>query len=520
MLTLFILLGGTLSDIFFCNANWPIVKYTNGTVGVKNDGGTVQVQSTDMLVDGNLSVGGKLFVQGIDVSVTIFTQTQNISEILSELQSLTPPTCMPPGGDKLQFDGTNWICICYGLYSGPTCEIKGQPIPLTDDNIRMVLTFCLAESPISGLCQNYATLSGFGTLPDFDTSMVTNMQSLFPNSVNGQYLEKFNGNITSWNVSSVTDMEYMFGSASAFNQDIGSWNTSQVTSMRSTFNRAFAFNQDIGSWNTEQVKDMSYMFDRASAFNQDIGSWNTAQVTNMQSMFHSASAFNQDIGSWNTAQVTNMQYMFRSASVFNQDISSWDTSSFPSAEMTRQMFFNASAFQAKYPCVDSTSSDEFNYKPNVPVELSECTAIRSDWIAPPPSPASPSPPQPTVSPPDQSKLSFSVSANYQGSSKDPPCPDEFPFWVSCKIPPASYTSGWSGTRNDNCNWGAQFRNWAEIEAAYNSYDSGDLMGCGGHQYGYPTSIKSYYESINILAVMRAQYDELVAGGLVPVATPV
>ena len=45
------------------------------------------------------------------------------------------------------------------------------------------------------------------------------------------------------------------------------------------------------------------------------------------------------------------------------------------------------------------------------------------------------------------------------------------------------------------------------------------MGCGGHQYGYPTSIKSYYESINILSVMKVQYDELVAGGLVPVATP-
>ena len=81
MLILFILLGGTLSDIFFCNANWPIVKYTNGTVGVKNDGGTVQVQSTDMVVDGNLSVGGKLFVQDIDVSGTIFTQNQNTSEI-------------------------------------------------------------------------------------------------------------------------------------------------------------------------------------------------------------------------------------------------------------------------------------------------------------------------------------------------------------------------------------------------------------------------------------------------------
>ena len=123
MLILFILLGGTLSDIFFCNANWPIVKYTNGTVGVKNDGGTIQVQSTDMVVDGNLSVGGKLFVQGIDVSGTIFTQTQNISEILGAIQSLTPPTCMPPGGDKLRFDGKKWTCVCINeYYYGEECQ--------------------------------------------------------------------------------------------------------------------------------------------------------------------------------------------------------------------------------------------------------------------------------------------------------------------------------------------------------------------------------------------------------------
>ncbi|CAL6425243.1 unnamed protein product [Bathycoccus prasinos] len=147
------------------------------------------------------------------------------------------------------------------------------------------------------------------------------------------------------------------------------------------------------------------------------------------------------------------------------------------------------------------------------------------WTGPtceqPPSPPPPAPPpQPTVPPPDQSKLSFGVSANFQGSSKDPPCPDEFPFWVSCRFPGGGSTSGWSGARSTHCNWSSQFRNWDEIEAVYNSYDSGDLMGCGGHQYGYPTSIKSYYESINILSVMKVQYDELVAGGLVPVATPV
>lgn len=63
---LFLLLCGTLTELFFVNANWPVVKYTNGTVGVKNDGGTVQVQSTDLVVDGNLKASGNLFVQNQD----------------------------------------------------------------------------------------------------------------------------------------------------------------------------------------------------------------------------------------------------------------------------------------------------------------------------------------------------------------------------------------------------------------------------------------------------------------------
>ena len=46
-MTLLLLLFGTISDVFVVRATWPIVRYKNGTVGVKNDGGTVKVQSTD-----------------------------------------------------------------------------------------------------------------------------------------------------------------------------------------------------------------------------------------------------------------------------------------------------------------------------------------------------------------------------------------------------------------------------------------------------------------------------------------
>jgi surface protein len=53
------------------------------------------------------------------------------------------------------------------------------------------------------------------------------MQSMFANATS------FNGNISSWNVSSVTNMNGMFLSATAFNQNIGSWNVSNVNNFLS-----------------------------------------------------------------------------------------------------------------------------------------------------------------------------------------------------------------------------------------------------------------------------------------------
>jgi hypothetical protein len=33
-----------------------------------------------------------------------------------------PPKCLPPGGDRLQFDGTKWICGCTDGWTGSDCE--------------------------------------------------------------------------------------------------------------------------------------------------------------------------------------------------------------------------------------------------------------------------------------------------------------------------------------------------------------------------------------------------------------
>ena len=314
----------------------------------------------------------------------------------------------------------NFHCIC------------GAFAPIPDASWHTFVDACLAEAPVTGECTAWASGNNYGTMPNWDTSLVTDMSGHYNKGFSDK--STFNGDISKWNTGKVTNMFSMFRDASAFNQDIGSWNTAQVTSMNSMFRDASAFNQNIGSWNTAQVTTMGSMFQYASAFNQDIGSWNTAQVTamkymffvasafnqaigdwntaqvtdmrdmfssasafnqaigswntekvtNMAYMFFDAFAFNQDIGSWNTAQVTTMGYMFSYASAFNQDISLWTGSAATSAQTN--MFLDASAFQEKYTCGTSGPA-------------SSCNVIESTWIAPsPPPPSPPSPPPPPLTP--------------------------------------------------------------------------------------------------------------------------
>ena len=148
------------------------------------------------------------------------------------------------------------------------------------------------------------------------TSKITDMGSMFRNS-------SFNQDISSWDVSNVTDMSDTFRGNNSFNQPIGHWDVSKVTNMTSLFQNS-PFNQDISSWDVSSVTGMTGMF-RTSPFNQDISSWDVGNVKWIDGMFF-ATPFNQDISSWDVSSVTNMSDMFQSATPFNQDISSWDVS--------------------------------------------------------------------------------------------------------------------------------------------------------------------------------------------------
>ena len=133
----------------------------------------------------------------------------------------------------------------------------------------------------------------------------------------------FESNAATTCTSGITDMTGIFLNSS-FNQDISSWDISNVTNMGAMFNGATSFNQDISFWDVSNVTEMSYMFEYATSFNQPIGNWDVSNVTEMSYMFNGATSFNQNISSWDVSNVTSMNEMFYYATSFNQDISSWE----------------------------------------------------------------------------------------------------------------------------------------------------------------------------------------------------
>ena len=72
------------------------------------------------------------------------------------------------------------------------------------------------------------------------------------------------------------------------------------------------FELDVSSFNTSKVTDMNYMFSFCSSLtNLDLSNFNTSKVTDMHGMFNGCSSLtNLDLSNFNTSNVTNMSFMF------------------------------------------------------------------------------------------------------------------------------------------------------------------------------------------------------------------
>lgn len=230
--------------------------------------------------------------------------------------------------------------------------------------------------------------TGGGNIASWDVSNVTNMQGMFATA------RAMNLPIGTWNVSRVTNMASMFGGANTFNQPLGNWNVSNVTNMSGMFSSATAFNQNLGTWtpnnlsnatfmfsssgfnnggnssfagwaNTVKLDNMYAMFQSSTVFNQPVGDINVSNVSNMYGVFGYTTVFNNggsnNLNNWNTANVTTMASMFYNARDFNQSIGNWNTSKVTSIA---NMFAVTGSFNqpiGNWNTSNVTNADHFMY---------------------------------------------------------------------------------------------------------------------------------------------------------------
>jgi surface protein len=276
-------------------------------------------------------------------------------------------TCLCPDAT----DGETGILLVNGVNQVFTKRNLTQLKALRDNDPNDPEIALTCTSGITDMEDLFKDIDGFNQdLSSWDVSNVTNMRRMFLNT-------DFNYDIGNWDVGNVTNMTQMFR-GTPFNQPIVDWNVSNVTRMQLMFKDTPDFNQQIINWDVSSVTDMREMFDGASAFNQDIGNWNVSNVTNMSGMFNDASTFNQDIGDWDVSKVTTMDNMFASATSFNQGIGGWDVSS---VTTMNSMFNGATTFDQDLSlwCVEQIASAPTDFATGSP--LNSSPSNHPDWGA-------------------------------------------------------------------------------------------------------------------------------------------
>ena len=181
-------------------------------------------------------------------------------------------------------------------------------------------------------------------LSSFNTSNVTNMEYMFRNCSSLTSID-----LKNFNTSKVTNMSYMFYECSSLiNLDLSGFNTSSVTTMNDMFMLCESLmSLDLNGFNTSKVTNMKSMFyECSSLISLDLSGFNTSSVTTMNDMFSWCSSLTSlDLSSFNTSKVTAMAGMFEGCS----SLTSLDISSFNTSNVTnmRFMFSNCSKLQTQ-----------------------------------------------------------------------------------------------------------------------------------------------------------------------------
>jgi bacterial surface protein 26-residue repeat len=133
------------------------------------------------------------------------------------------------------------------------------------------------------------------------------------------------------NTTNVKDMSHMFdGLSSLKSVDVSTWDVSGVMDMSYMFHNTGLAVIDVSNWNTGNVLDMQSMFSSSNVDSEledlNVSAWNVSNVKNMSSMFAKVDKLkNLDVSNWNISNVEKMKHMFSGAQKIRVlNFSNWD----------------------------------------------------------------------------------------------------------------------------------------------------------------------------------------------------
>jgi len=290
------------SNVFAATSNINI--YTFNNVNLNNYGmNTLVILNTT-----NNSIVDILYIDVPPITLE-YTTTASSKEIGIFLNGSGPATIL--WGDNSfnninDLSGLNQHKHTYAIAGTYKVDISGAGITQLGNG----------DTAATGI-ENLTSVLSFGNIPTltslagafYGASNLTSVPSLLPSTVNNLYYmfygtKKFNGNISNWDVSKVTNFGYMFQYNNAFNNGQLYYNTN-TTKLNWTIR-------------TDANVNMTNMFNN-TPFSQDISEWNIRGVTNMTDMFTPQSEnecgmtsvlFDKILNSWSkqTGRKTNVTF--------------------------------------------------------------------------------------------------------------------------------------------------------------------------------------------------------------------
>ena len=175
-----------------------------------------------------------------------------------------------------------------------------------------------------------------------DTSAITDMSYLFRSLNISTTID-----VSKWNVSNVTNMDFMFGYCYTFNGNLSNWDVSNVEDMSCMFNGCQKFEgKGIENWDVHNVKNMYCLFNDCIKFKgKSIENWNVSNVENMAGIFYKCKKLDCDLSNWNVSKVEIMDYMFKGCYIFKgKGLENWNTNNLKDM---REIFYGCSLIENK-----------------------------------------------------------------------------------------------------------------------------------------------------------------------------